>query len=469
MAVKFPDDFYWGGATAANQFEGAWDVDGRGPSTDDHILGGSVETPRMITREIDPDKFYPNELGLAFYDKVFDELAKYGIEPMVTISHYEMPYNLVDKYNGWTNRKCIGFFENFCHTIFDRYQDKVKYWLTFNEINCGTLESGAMLESGLIQGFEGPASDLHPSMQDRYQALHNQFVASARVVKYAHEKYPQFKLGNMEIYIPSYPATPDPADYFENLKGQREMEWYCGDVQVRGAYPSFAKRFWRENGIELQIEPGDLETIAEGTVDFFTFSYYMSSVKGTHGVEHTHGNMAMGGVNPYLEQTDWGWQIDPLGLRISLNEVWDRYQIPIFVVENGMGALDTVEEDGSVHDPYRIAYLRERRHRRDAQALRIHPRGQVRRRHGRLQPPPQGLLLRLPEDHQVQRRGGPGLGEPDALRGHASPRGAPARTQRKPENTDLQCKPPSRTIRGGGSSLRIWREGGEDRAYYRSR
>ena len=401
MAVKFPDDFYWGGATAANQFEGAWDVDGRGPSTDDHILGGSVETPRMITREIDPDKFYPNhdgidfyhhyaedialfaemgfnmfrmsiswsrifpngdderpnELGLAFYDKVFDELAKYGIEPMVTISHYEMPYNLVDKYNGWTNRKCIGFFENFCHTIFDRYQDKVKYWLTFNEINCGTLESGAMLESGLIQGFEGPASDLHPSMQDRYQALHNQFVASARVVKYTHEKYPQFKLGNMEIYIPSYPATPDPADYFENLRGQREMEWYCGDVQVRGAYPSFAKRFWRENGIELQIEPGDLETIAEGTVDFFTFSYYMSSVRGTHGVEHTHGNMAMGGVNPYLEQTDWGWQIDPLGLRVSLNEIWDRYQKPIFVVENGMGALDTVEEDGSVHDPYRIAYL----------------------------------------------------------------------------------------------------------------
>ena len=402
MGKGFPEGFYWGGATAANQFEGAWNVDGRGPSVDDHFTGGTKDKPRTITVDIEPDVLYPNhdgidfyhhyeedialfaemgfnmfrmsiswsrifpngddeqpnELGLAFYDKVFDCCRVHGIEPLVTLSHYEMPYHLVEKYNGWASRELIGFFEKYCQTVFDRYHDKVRYWLTFNEINCGTMDMGNLFETSMIRGFAGPASEAHTTPQERYQALHHQFVASARVVKYAHEHYPQFRMGNMDCFILSYAATCDPKDVLANESEMRRMNWYCSDVQVRGWYPSYAKRFWRENDISLEIEDGDLEDLKEGTIDFYTFSYYMSSVVGTHDVKQAAGNMTFGGVNPYLKSTDWGWQIDPDGLRFALNEIYDRYQIPLMVVENGMGALDKVEEDGSIHDTYRIDYLK---------------------------------------------------------------------------------------------------------------
>lgn len=403
MRNAFPNGFFWGGATAANQIEGAWDVDGRGPSVDDHFTGGSVETPRQITVDIDPDKLYPNhdgidfyhryeqdielfsqmgftmfrmsiswsrifptgeelepnEAGLAFYDRVFDCLSRHGIEPLVTLSHYEMPYHLVEKYNGWESRELIGLFERFCATVFERYRDKVRYWLTFNEINCGTGRIGALFETSMIRGFEGPASQVKVTPQQCYQALHHQFVASARVVRLAHERYPQFKMGNMVCFILSYAATCDPADVLANQLEMNRMNWYCSDVQVRGAYPFYAPRYWEENGIELDIHPGDLEDIAAGTVDFYTLSYYMSSTVGTHGDgELAQGNMTFGGKNPYLAATDWGWQIDPTGLRIALNQIYARYEIPIMVVENGMGACDEVDQDGSVHDPYRIEYLR---------------------------------------------------------------------------------------------------------------
>ena len=403
MGKAFPKGFYWGGATAANQLEGAWNVDGRGASVDDHFLGGSVSTPREITIDIDPDRFYPNhdgidfyhryeedielfaemgfnmfrlsiswsrifpngddeapnEAGLAFYDRVFDCLREHDIEPLVTLSHYEMPYALVEKYNGWEGRELVGLFERYCATVFERYKDKVTYWLTFNEINCGTSEMGALFETSMIRGFEGPASKVVVTPQQCFQALHHQFVASGRVVRLAHEKYPQFKIGNMECFILSYAATCDPADILANQAEMRRMNWYCGDVQVRGHYPSYAKRFWRENGIELDIHEGDLDDIREGTVDFYTFSYYMSTIVGTHDdVEMAQGNMTFGGKNPYLESTDWGWQIDPDGLRFALNEIYDRYQIPLMVVENGMGAKDEVTSDGKIHDDYRIAYLK---------------------------------------------------------------------------------------------------------------
>lgn len=402
MGKGFPEGFYWGGATAANQFEGAWNVDGRGPSVDDHFTGGTKDKPRTITVDIEPDVLYPNhdgidfyhhyeedialfaemgfnmfrmsiswsrifpngddeqpnELGLAFYDRVFDCCRAHGIEPLVTLSHYEMPYHLVEKYNGWASRELIGFFEKYCQTVFDRYHDKVRYWLTFNEINCGTMDMGNLFETSMIRGFSGPVSEAHTTPQERYQALHHQFVASAHVVKYAHEHYPQFRMGNMDCFILSYAATCDPKDVLANESEMRRMNWYCSDVQVRGYYPSYAKRFWRENDISLKIEDGDLEDLKEGTIDFYTFSYYMSSVVGTHDVKQAAGNMTFGGVNPYLKSTDWGWQIDPDGLRFALNEIYDRYQIPLMVVENGMGALDKVEEDGSIHDTYRIDYLK---------------------------------------------------------------------------------------------------------------
>ncbi len=401
MATTFPEGFFWGGATAANQLEGAWNVDGRGASVDDHLMGGTVDTPRLLTRTIDPGRLYPNhdgidfyhryeedialfaemgftmlrlsiawsriypngddaepnEAGLAFYDRVFDCCRAHGIEPMVTISHYEMPYHLVEKYNGWASRELIGLFERLCHTIFERYQDKVQWWLTFNEINVGTMSMGSMLSTSLIQGFEGPASELKTTPQERYQALHHQFVASARVVRYAHEHYPSFKLGDMNIFALSYAATCNPDDELANQAAMRSVSWYCSDVQVRGAYPSYARRLWARSGVELAVETGDLDDLREGTVDFYTCSYYMSNVIAAHELEQAKGNMDLGGVNPYLEQTEWGWQIDPAGLRFALNQIYDRYQIPIFVVENGMGALDEVV-DGRIHDDYRISYLK---------------------------------------------------------------------------------------------------------------
>lgn len=256
-------------------------------------------------------------------------------------------------------RELIGFFVNYCATVFERYQDKVKFWLTFNEINCRHHGHGCHDGDRLIQGFEGPASATKTTPQQRYQALHHQFVAHGRVVKLAHEKYPQFKMGNMDCFILSYPGTCDPADVLANELEMNRMNWYCSDVQVRGAYPFYAKRFWAENDIELAMEPGDLEDIAAGKVDFYTFSYYMSGTVSTHADhEMTEGNMTFGGKNPYLKSTDWGWQIDPEGLRIALNMIYARYEIPLMVVENGMGAYDTVEEDGSIHDQYRIDYLK---------------------------------------------------------------------------------------------------------------
>jgi 6-phospho-beta-glucosidase len=398
------DDFLWGGATAANQYEGAWDVDGKGPSISDMCTNGSHTTPKRVTPTFEENTLYPsreatdfyhhykedialaaemgfkvfrmsinwtrifptgmeetpNEAGLAFYDKVFDELQKYNIEPLVTISHYEIPYALVEKYNGWYGREVIDCFVRYCEAIFDRYQDKVKYWLTFNEINSGTIPMGAILSLGCVKGYRGPVNAVPDEKQIRYQGLHHQFVASAKVIKIAHEKYPQFKMGCMCVFATKYPYTCNPDDVLKCQKEMRAMNWFTSDVHVRGYYPSYSNRFFRENNITIKKEPGDDEILREGTVDFYTFSYYMTSCESADPeVAATGGGNLIGGVtNPYLKASDWGWQIDPKGLRYTLNEIYDRYQIPLMVVENGLGAYDTLEEDGSIHDSYRIDYLK---------------------------------------------------------------------------------------------------------------
>lgn len=404
MNSVFRKDFLWGGACAANQFEGAWNVDGKGPSVPDMCTSGTLTTPKRVTGAIRPDAFYPsheaidfyhryeedialfaemgfktfrtsinwtrifptgtekepNGKGLEFYDRVFDCCKNHGIEPLVTISHYELPYALVEKYNGWESRELVGFFMNYCRAIFKRYQGKVKYWLTFNEINAGTMPFGALVSTGTVKGYEGPMTGLPDKPQERFQALHHQLVASAMAVRYAHENYPDYKMGNMICFITSYPFTCDPADILANQQAMRITNWYCSDVQVRGEYPPYAKRFWAENGITLKMEPGDEQLLKEGVVDFYTLSYYMSNCITTHkDAAQSDGNIASGYKNPYLKASDWGWQIDPMGLRYSLNEIYDRYRIPVMVVENGLGAKDVLEPDGSVHDSYRINYLRE--------------------------------------------------------------------------------------------------------------
>lgn len=402
--ANFRDDFLWGGATAANQFEGAWNVDGKGPSVSDMCTGGSHTSPKRITTTIEDNTLYPshetidfyhhykedialfaemgfktfrlsiawtrifptgiedtpNETGLSFYDQIFDECKKYGIEPLVTISHYEMPYALVQKYNGWESRECIDFFEKYCKVLFERYQDKVTYWLTFNEINTGVMPMGSVLSLGTIKGYSGSIQDVPDEPQIRFQALHHQFVASAKVVKFAHENYPHFKMGNMICFITMYPYTCNPDDLLEAQEKMQIVNWFSSDVQVRGEYPPYMKSFFEKNNIHVKMEAEDTDIIKEGVVDFYTFSYYMSNCVGTSDEASKSSGNIMGGLkNPYLEASDWGWQIDPKGLRYTLNEIYGRYQIPIMIVENGLGAYDKLEEDGRIHDSYRIDYFRE--------------------------------------------------------------------------------------------------------------
>ena len=396
MNRSFPDGFLWGGATAANQYEGGWNEGGRGPSIDDVFTGGSVNTPRRITIPAQPDAFYPNheatdfyhhwkedialfaemgfkvyrmsiswsrifprgdeerpnEEGLAFYDQVFDELAKYGIEPLVTLSHYENPLYLTTQYGGWKNRKLVDFFVHYAKTVMERYKGKVRRWLTFNEINMLSVPFGTFIAGGML-----PETTTE---QDRWQAMHHQLVASAQAVRLGHQIDPDNRLGCMIAYMCVYPRTCAPEDQLTQLSMDRLHNLLAGDVHVRGAYPSYARRLLAEKGVTLDITPQDEVDLREGTVDFYTFSYYDSRCVGTKQEgDPSTGNGALGGIrNPYLPVTEWGWQIDPQGLRWVLNHLYDRYQIPLMVVENGLGAMDQREPDGAIHDPYRIDYLR---------------------------------------------------------------------------------------------------------------
>lgn len=396
MNLSFPDGFLWGGATAANQYEGGWNEGGRGPSIDDVFTGGSVNTPRRITIPAQPDAFYPNheatdfyhhwkedialfaemgfkvyrmsiswsrifprgdeeqpnEEGLAFYDQVFDELAKYGIEPLVTLSHYENPLYLTTQYGGWKNRKLVDFFVHYAKTVMERYKGKVRHWLTFNEINMLSVPFGTFIAGGML-----PETTTE---QDRWQAMHHQLVASAQAVRLGHQIDPDNRLGCMIAYMCVYPRTCAPEDQLTQLSMDRLHNLLAGDVHVRGAYPSYARRLLAEKGVTLNITPQDEVDLREGTVDFYTFSYYDSRCVGTKQEgDPSTGNGALGGIrNPYLPVTEWGWQIDPQGLRWVLNHLYDRYQIPLMVVENGLGAMDQREPDGAIHDPYRIDYLR---------------------------------------------------------------------------------------------------------------
>ncbi|WP_042220966.1 glycoside hydrolase family 1 protein [Oceanobacillus manasiensis] len=398
---KFPKDFLWGGATAANQMEGGFHEGNKGLNIAD-VLPGGKQRLRILKEpgfnfEIDHDKysypnhegidFYhrykedialfaemgfkvyrmsiawtrifpngnetePNEEGLAFYDRVFDELHKHGIEPVVTISHYEMPLTLVKEYGGWRSREVIGFFERYVNAILNRYKDKVKYWMTFNEIN-SALHFPIMSMGFSIESHED-------KYQSIFQAFHHQFVASSIAVKACHEIIPDAQIGCMLLAAPIYPYDSNPENVMFALEEERIFNYYCGDVQVRGEYPAYANTFFKKHNVTLDIREGDLELIKENTVDYIGLSYYMSSTQKKNKLEEEmiQGNLLEGVKNPYLQASDWGWEIDPVGLRIVLNNLYDRYQVPLFIVENGLGAYDKLEEDGSIQDDYRIEYLR---------------------------------------------------------------------------------------------------------------
>ena len=373
--LRFPEGFLWGGATAANQIEGAYNEGGKGLSVQDvmprGIMAPPTQAPTPDNLKLEAIDFYhryaedialfaemgfkvfrfsiawsrifplgdetePNEEGLAFYDRVLDELEKHGIEPLITISHYETPLHLARTYDGWTDRRLIGFFERYARTLFERYGERVRYWLTFNEIN------SVLHEPFLSGGIATPKAEL--SEQDLYQAIHHELVASAAATKIAHEIDLGIKVGCMILAVPVYLLTPDPRDVWAAKQAER-ANYAFGDIHVRGAYPGYLLRTLRDKGIELDITDADRALLREHTVDFVSFSYYMSICEtATQQAEAGEGNL-MGGIpNPTLKASEWGWQIDPAGLRTVLNDYWDRWGKPLFIVENGLGAKDVLVE-----------------------------------------------------------------------------------------------------------------------------
>lgn len=407
----FKEGFFWGGATAANQIEGAYNEGGRGLTKTDVMTGGSATSPRQVTfinKEGKPDRcskyakfpngaqyaifdgeyypnhtavdFYhrykedialfaemgftmfrmsiswsrifptgieeePNQEGLAFYKDVFRELRKHNIEPLVTIWHFDTPLYLEEHYGDWKNRQLIDLYVKFAKTCFTEFKGLVKYWLTFNEVN-GTA---------IIPTFM--PNTTNEDVQKSFQHLHNQFVAGARAIRAGHEIDPENQIGCMIAAMISYPETCHPKDVLYNRHMVEQGIFYCGDIQCKGRYPVFAKRIWDQYGIHLDIREQDLTDLREGKADMYTFSYYCSSVYSDHD-ERTEGKKDKRVNNPYLTYNSWRMGTDPVGLRYFLELVNDRYELPIIVVENGLGEYDTLEADGTVHDAYRIDYLR---------------------------------------------------------------------------------------------------------------
>ncbi|EPI8443874.1 6-phospho-beta-glucosidase BglA, partial [Escherichia coli] len=293
--------------------------------------------------------------GLKFYDDMFDELLKYNIEPVITLSHFEMPLHLVQQYGSWTNRKVVDFFVRFAEVVFERYKHKVKYWMTFNEIN-NQRNWRAPLFGYCCSGVVYTEHD-NPE-ETMYQVLHHQFVASALAVKAARRINPEMKVGCMLAMVPLYPYCCNPDDVMFAQESMRERYVFT-DVQLRGYYPSYVLNEWERRGFNIKMEDGDLDVLREGTCDYLGFSYYMTNaVKAEGGTGDAISGFEGSVPNPYVKASDWGWQIDPVGLRYALCELYERYQRPLFIVENGFGAYDKVEEDGSINDDYRIDYLR---------------------------------------------------------------------------------------------------------------
>ncbi|MCH4284814.1 MULTISPECIES: glycoside hydrolase family 1 protein [Bacillota] len=410
VSLKFPKNFLWGGATAANQVEGAWKEDGKGWTIQDCLpyrevgfsdftkqfaynskdlqealkAGEEANYPKRRAIDFyhhykediklfaemgfkvfrmsicwsrifsDPRDEKPNEKGIAFYEEMFKECKKYGIEPLVTLSHYDPPLALVQDYRGWYSREVIDLFVKYARVCFERFGKYVNYWLTFNEVD-------AMLRHPVTSGglIEDMFDDI-PFEQAIYQAMHHQMIASAKAVKICHELYPNAQVGCMMTKLCFYPFTCKPEDNLANQQRMRSVYRYV-DIQVFGEYPKYLLNEISGKGYHINKEEGDDQILKDGIVDFVSFSYYMTSCMAadTSGLDMAPGNTVNGVKNPYLPSSEWGWQTDPIGLRISLVELYDRYRKPLFIVENGLGAKDKVSEDGKIHDAYRMEYLKD--------------------------------------------------------------------------------------------------------------
>ncbi|HDL8469583.1 TPA: 6-phospho-beta-glucosidase [Yersinia enterocolitica] len=400
MSVStFPDGFLWGGALAANQAEGACFEGGKGLATVDMIPHGEHRLAVKLGQEkrftLRDDEFYPshqaidfyhrykddialmaemgftvfrtsiawsriypngdeltpNAEGIAFYRDLFNECKKHNIEPLVTLCHFDVPMHLVTEYGSWRNRKMVEFFTRYARTCFEAFDGLVKYWLTFNEINI--LLHSPFSGAGLV--FEPNENQ----EQVKYQAAHHELLASALATKIAHEVNPENQVGCMLAGGNFYPRTCKPEDVWAALEKDRENLFFI-DVQARGAYPAYTKRLFREKGISIATQVGD-DDILKHTVDFVSFSYYASRCASADMNEHNSSaaNIVKSLKNPHIQASEWGWGIDPLGLRVTMNMMYDRYQKPLFLVENGLGAKDEINPLGEIEDDYRISYLRE--------------------------------------------------------------------------------------------------------------
>lgn len=397
----FPDDFMWGGAVAAHQIEGAYNVAGKGLSTADVLTAGNQKTSRKITKGLKEDLYYPNheaidfyhkykediqlfkelglkafrtsinwsrifpngddetpnEEGLQFYDDLFDELLKNDIEPVITLSHFEIPYALYENYGGFKNKKLIDYFVCFAETVMRRYKNKVKYWMTFNEIN-NQMDSFEELHVWTNSAVIFEEEDNKEEVTT--QAGLNELIASAKAVKIGKEINPDFQIGCMMALVPVYPYSCHPEDILAADK-MMERRYFFSDIHVRGEIPNYALKRWEKNGFNINYSQEDIKTLKEGTVDYIGFSYYMSTavttlsdVEGTPVRDYPDAKVVS---NPHVKANDWGWQIDPNGLRHTLNTIYQRYNKPLFIVENGMGAYDKIDDDGKIRDDYRVSYL----------------------------------------------------------------------------------------------------------------
>lgn len=410
--LEFPKTFLWGGGLADFQAEGGYEESGRGLTTLDFVTSGNIDQPRRLTYilpdgtkgvqpargralpkgargYIDPDYYYPSlhavdfafhykedikmlaemgssvfrfsicwtrlfpkgiedeplEAGLKFYENIIDECLKYNVEPLVTICHDEIPAYLADEYSGWLNRKTIDCYLKLCKALFKRFKGKVKYWITFNEINS-------------LNGYMALGCTQYDDYS-RFVGAHHMFLASALAVKMGHEIMDDVMFGAMYASSPCYPLTCKPEDVFMQMQVRRRT-WYFADVMMRGYYPGYAQTILEEKGVTLPIEDGDEEILREGTLDFYSFSCYRSTTVNVYSEFPIKGCDIMSmDTNPYLPTTAWGWPLDPMSLRYILNEVYDRYQKPVFIAENGLGEIDQADADGYVEDDYRIQYLKD--------------------------------------------------------------------------------------------------------------
>ncbi|MBP3088784.1 6-phospho-beta-glucosidase [Corynebacterium sp. sy017] len=397
----FPQGFLWGGAVAAHQLEGGWQAGGKGPSIVDVLTAGAHGVPRRITEQVEPEEFYPNhdaidfyhrfredvalfaqlglkcfrtsiawsrifprgdesepnEAGLAFYDELFDELLAHGIEPVITLSHFEMPLHLARSYGGFRSREVIGFFERFARVCFERYKGKVTKWMTFNEIN-NQMNVDNPLFLWVNSGVE--LTENENPYQVLYQVAHHELLASALAVKAGHEIDPDNQIGCMIAFTPALPYSCNPHDVMAAEIANRDR-FFFADVHVRGHYPGYVKKLWEREGITPTMAPGDEEILAQGTVDYIGLSYYMSFTVqdgASQDISEIVAGTRNSVPNPYLSASDWGWTIDPVSLRYSLNQLYNRYELPLFIVENGFGMVDEFDEQGNIKlDQPRIDYL----------------------------------------------------------------------------------------------------------------